>query len=65
MQKPQDLFGLLAVISNKAIQPTGLLFGEDGGASAVFVIDRRANTPWSDSLFLVCNIRRKPNTLKF
>jgi hypothetical protein len=50
-QRLQDFSGLLSVISNKTIQPTGLLFGEDGGTSAVFVIDRRANTPWSDNRY--------------
>ncbi len=42
---------LLSTMSKKTIQPTGMLFGEDNGAAALFTIDRRVNTPWEDNRY--------------
>jgi hypothetical protein len=51
LQKLEDFSSLLSGISNKVVQPTGLLFGEDSGTAPIFTIDRRVNTPWEDNRY--------------
>jgi hypothetical protein len=49
--KVHKFCGLLTTASGKNIQPTGLLFGEDGGASAILTLDRRINTSWEENKY--------------
>jgi len=50
-QKLQEFSELLTISSQKTIQPTGILFGEDAGTAAILTIDRRMSTPWEENRY--------------
>jgi hypothetical protein len=47
----QEFSAFLSNLSQKDVQATGILFGDDGGASPIFTLDRRVNIPWEDNRY--------------
>jgi hypothetical protein len=50
-KKIEEFSRLVSELSQRQIQPSGVIFGEDNGSSPALTLERRASTPWDENRY--------------